>query len=93
MSKTYYPRPYGVEDGIRYTYYGELMVKVNNLGYSTVKEAIIDLYEKLGGTIPVAKKLGLSKGTIYLKLKAFGHPIKGKGGANNPFGIKGKPKG
>ena len=92
MGKSYYHRHYGVEDGIRYSYYEDLMIKVHSLGYTTVKEAIIDLYEKLGGGIPVAKKLGLSSGTIYLKLKAFGHPIKGKGGPNNPFGVKGKPK-
>jgi len=81
-----YPRPYGVEDGIRYTYYEDLKGRYEALGYNSAKEAIIDLYEKLGGTIPVAKKLGLSKSNIALKLKKFGHPMKGRGGPNNPYG-------
>lgn len=91
MSKSYYPSPYGIEDGIRYSYYKDLRKTIEGLGYSTIKEAIIDLYNQLGGTIPVAKKLGLSKSTIHIKLKAFKHPIKGKGGPNNPYGRKGKP--
>ena len=86
-----YPRPYGIEDGIRYSYYEDLKTRYQELGYKSAKEAIIDLYEHLGGITPVGEVLGLSKSNIALKLKKFGHPMKGKGGANNPFGRKGKP--
>jgi hypothetical protein len=91
MKSNWYGRPYGNEDGVRYTYYEDLKETYTKLGYSSAKEAIIDLYEKLGGCIPVAKKLGISKSTIQLKLKAFRHPMKGRGGSNNPFGRYGNP--
>ena len=82
---------WGNEDGIRYSYYEDLKKTFEELGYSSAKEAIIDLYEKLGGCVPVAKKLGLSKTTVWNKLKAFEYSMKGRGGANNPLGKKGKP--
>lgn len=92
----WYGRPYGIEDGIRYTYYEDLKESYQALGYSSVKEAIIDLYTKYNSCAKVGKALGVSGSTIWNKLKAFKHPRRGRGGPNNPTGIKyihHKPKG
>ncbi|MCK5613794.1 hypothetical protein KAR91_68655 [Candidatus Pacearchaeota archaeon] len=80
---------WGTEDGVRYQYFEDLKQLTLDLGYSTIKEAIITEYEKLGGTNPVGKKLGLCGTTIHYKLRAFKYEhIKGRGGPNNPTGIK-----
>lgn len=80
---------YGTENGVRHQYFEDLKQLTVDLGYSTIKEAIIDLYEKLGGTNPVGKELGLCGSTIHTHLKHYGYPnIKGRGGPNNPTGIK-----
>lgn len=88
---------WGTENGVRHQFFEDLKQITLELGYSTIKEAIIDLYEKLGGTNPVGKKLGLCGSTVHTHLKKYGYPnIKGRGGPNNPKGIKykhHKPKG
>jgi hypothetical protein len=77
---------YGIEDGIKYTFFKDLKDRTVEMGYSSIKEAIITEYEKLGGANPVGKKLKLCGSTINNKLKMFKHPIKPRGGANNPLG-------
>ena len=80
---------YGTEDGIRYQYYEDLKQLTLDLGYSTIKEAIITEYEKLGGATAVGAKLGKCGSRISIYLHKFKYPhIKGKGGPNNPLGLK-----
>jgi len=81
---------YGIEHGIRYTYWNDWQEIIKFLKYPDVRTAIIKEYEKHGGLIKTAGVFGVSKSTIHNKLQAFGYAkIKPKGGPNNPFGRKG----
>lgn len=78
---------YGSEDGIRFTFFQDLKDRVEELGYPSIKAAIIGEYERTGGSNPAGKRLKLSGSTIHNKLKAYGYEgIKPRGGPNNPFG-------
>ena len=88
---------WGTENGVTHQYFKDLKQTTLDLGYSTIKEAIINLYEELGGARQVGVKLGLFGSTVNRHLKSYKYPnIKGRGGPNNPTGIKyvnHKPKG
>jgi len=87
---------FGTENGVTHQYFDDIKQISLDLGYSSIKEATIDLYEKLGGARAVGAVLGLSGSTVNRHLNCYKHKIKGRGGPNNPKGIKyvnHKPKG
>jgi hypothetical protein len=88
---------WGTENEVMHQYFDDIKQRTLELGYSSIKEATIDLYEKLGGARQVGQLLGLCGSTVNRHLKCYKYPnIKGRGGPNNPTGIKyvnHKPKG
>jgi hypothetical protein len=80
---------YGIENGVKYKHFEDLKKLTSDLGYATIKDAVIDLYEELGSTNEVAKKLKVCGSTVYNYLRGYSYKnIKGRGGPNNPTGIK-----
>ena len=79
----------GQENGVRHQYFDDLKQMTLDMGFPTIKDAVIALYEKHGSTNKVGAELKVCGSTIYGWLKKYKYPhIKGKGGPNNPKGIK-----
>jgi hypothetical protein len=66
----------------RWWYYEAWLTDAKELGYDSVKSAIIDLYRKHKSTHIVCKFFGVTSVTILKRLKRFGEPINEKGWKN-----------